>query len=52
MSKILIIRRLGGCVMDENLRQNIALFRYSLIAPLITETFTQATAKEYLEEAA
>ena len=36
--------------MDENLRQNIALFRYSLIAPLITETFTQATAKEYLEE--
>lgn len=36
--------------MDENLRQSVALFRYSLIAPLITETFTQATAKEYLEE--
>ena len=36
--------------MDENLRQSIALFKYSLIAPLITETFTQATAKEYLEE--
>lgn len=36
--------------MDENLRQSIALFRYSLIAPLITETFTQSTAKEYLEE--
>ena len=36
--------------MDENLRQSIALFRYSLIAPLVTETFTQATAKEYLEE--
>ncbi len=36
--------------MDENLRQSMALFRYSLIAPLITETFTQATAKEYLEE--
>ncbi len=36
--------------MDENLRQNVALFRYSLIAPLVTETFTQSTAKEYLEE--
>ncbi|SHD77373.1 helix-turn-helix domain-containing protein [Schnuerera ultunensis] len=36
--------------MDENLRQSTALFRYSLIAPLLTETFTQATAKEYLEE--
>ncbi len=36
--------------MDENLRQSIALFRYSLIAPLVTGTFTQATAKEYLEE--
>ncbi len=36
--------------MDENLRQSIALFKYSLIAPLVTETFTQATAKEYLEE--
>ena len=36
--------------MDENLRQSIALFRYSLIAPLITETFTQSSAKEYLKE--
>ena len=36
--------------MEENLRQNIALFKYSLIAPLLTETFTQPTAKEYLEE--
>lgn len=36
--------------MDEKLRQSIALFKYSLISPLITETFTQATAKEYLEE--
>jgi transposase InsO family protein len=36
--------------MDEDMRQKIALFRYSLIAPLITETFTQATAKEYLED--
>lgn len=36
--------------MDENLKQSIALFKYSLIAPLVTETFTQATAKEYLEE--
>ena len=36
--------------MDLNLRQEIALFRYSLIAPLITETFTQKSAKEYLEQ--
>lgn len=36
--------------MDEKLRQSVALFRYSLIAPLITETFTQETQKEYLEE--
>lgn len=36
--------------MDESLRQSIALFRYSLIAPLITETFTQETQKEYLQE--
>lgn len=36
--------------MDEKLRQSIALFRYSLIAPLLTDTFTQNTAKEYLEE--
>lgn len=36
--------------MDENLRQSIALFKYSLIAPLLTNTFTQPTAKEYLEE--
>lgn len=36
--------------MDVNLRQQIALFRYSLIAPLITDTFTQKSAKEYLEQ--
>ena len=36
--------------MDESLRQSIALFRYSLIAPLITDTFAQATATEYLQE--
>lgn len=36
--------------MDENSRQSIALFRYSLIAPLVTETFTQTSAKEYMEE--
>jgi hypothetical protein len=41
---------LGGFYMDANLRQQIALFRYSLIAPLITETFTQKSAKEYLEQ--
>lgn len=36
--------------MDQDLRQKIALFRYSLIAPLVTNTYTQDTAKEYLEE--
>jgi len=36
--------------MNKNLRQEIALFRYSLIAPLLTETYTQKTAKEYLKE--
>lgn len=36
--------------MDNTLRQKIALFRYSLIAPLLNGTFTQATAKEYLED--
>lgn len=34
--------------MDESLKQKIALFRYSLIAPLVTETFAQPTAREYL----
>jgi transposase InsO family protein len=48
--KILVNKCMGGYVMDENLRQSIALFRYSLIAPLITDTFTQATATEYLQE--
>ncbi len=36
--------------MDAHIRQEMALFRYSLIAPLLTETFTQKSAKEYLEE--
>lgn len=36
--------------MDESLKQKIALFRYSLIAPLVTETFAQPTAREYLED--
>lgn len=36
--------------MTEKQRREIALFRYSLIAPLINSTYTQATAKEYLEE--
>ena len=36
--------------MDEKLKQEIALFKYSLIAPLVAETFTQSSAKEYLEE--
>jgi len=35
--------------MDEKLRQKIALFRYSLIAPIITGTISQNTVKEYLQ---
>jgi hypothetical protein len=36
--------------MDEKTRQDIALFKYSLIAPLVTKTYTQKSAKDYLEE--
>lgn len=36
--------------MDEKTRQDIALFKYSLIAPLVTKTYTQNSAKDYLEE--
>jgi len=34
--------------MDESMQQKVALFRYVLIAPILNETYTQATAKEYL----
>lgn len=34
----------------DDMRQKIALFRYSLVAPLIADTYTQKTAKEYLQE--
>jgi transposase InsO family protein len=34
--------------MNDELRKKMALFKYSLIAPLITETFIQDNAKEYL----
>lgn len=36
--------------MNDDIRKKIALFRYSLIAPLITSTFTQKSAKAYFEE--
>ncbi|CCQ95302.1 hypothetical protein CULT_2480005 [[Clostridium] ultunense Esp] len=36
--------------MDEKLKQEIALFKFSLISPLVNESFTQSSAKEYLEE--
>ncbi|MFW6280987.1 MAG: DDE-type integrase/transposase/recombinase [Halanaerobium sp.] len=36
--------------MDEEKRRDIALFKYSLIAPLVTKTYTQKSAKDYLEE--
>lgn len=36
--------------MDEKLRQEIALFRFSLIAPILNNTFSNNTVKEYLQE--
>lgn len=36
----------------KEFNQKIALFRYSLIAPIITNTFTQASVKDYLAEIA
>lgn len=35
--------------MDETIKQKIALFRYSLIAPIITGTLAQDTVKDYLQ---
>jgi len=35
--------------MDEATKQKIALFKYSLIAPLLTGTYAQSTAKAYIE---
>lgn len=35
--------------MDEATKQKIALFKYSLIAPLLTGTYAQPTAKAYIE---
>ena len=34
--------------MDEESKKKIALFRFSLIAPLLNHTFNEATAKEYI----
>lgn len=36
--------------MDEDLRQKIALFRFSLIAPILNNTFQNKNVKEYLQE--
>jgi putative transposase len=35
--------------MDEEAKKKLALFRFSLIAPLLNGTFFEATAKAYLE---
>ncbi|MGF7400975.1 helix-turn-helix domain-containing protein [Thermoanaerobacterium thermosaccharolyticum] len=35
--------------MDNDVKQKIAYFKFSLIAPLINENYTQETAKEYME---
>lgn len=34
--------------MDEDAKKKIALFRFSLIAPLLNQTFSEPTAKAYL----
>ena len=36
--------------MDEELRREIALFRFSLIAPILNNTYPNKTVKDYLEE--
>lgn len=35
--------------MNEEAKKKIALFRFSLIAPLLNQTFQEATAKAYIE---
>jgi len=35
---------------DEALKQKMALFKYSLIAPILTNTLSQNTVKEYLQD--
>ncbi|NMB33589.1 MAG: DDE-type integrase/transposase/recombinase [Clostridium sp.] len=35
--------------MDDKLKEKVALFRFSLIAPIINNTFTEPTIKAYLE---
>lgn len=37
--------------MNDETRNQIAVFRFSLIAPIINKAFTQGSVKEYLEEA-
>ena len=36
--------------MDEKLRREIAFFRFSLIAPILNNTYPNKTVKDYLEE--
>ena len=36
--------------MNDETRNQTAVFRFSLIAPIINKTFTQGSVKEYLEE--
>ena len=35
--------------MDEKLRREVALFRFSLIAPILNNTYPNKTVKDYLE---
>lgn len=36
--------------MNDETKNQIAVFRFSLIAPVVNKTFTQASVREYLEE--
>jgi len=36
--------------MDEDLRREIALFRFSLIASILNNTYPNKTVKEYIQE--
>jgi putative transposase len=36
--------------MDEDLKREIALFRFSLIAPILNKTYSNETVKDYLQE--
>jgi putative transposase len=40
---------MGDDFMDQDIKTKLALFRFSLIAPIVNNTFTEDSAKDYLE---